>query len=159
MPGFIPLAVVDFTAVAEAEYGQEVQLAVTLNHADVAVTYQWQIDFSQQTHETELLYDYSNEIDTSYYFPYFDITETELLAESPDANWRGIEMYLEAVEQAEGDASAVTIENGTPNTILAEMQEAGSFSLGVPDWHRQYIHLYVYRRKRGRTVSLCHHDC
>ncbi len=144
VPGFTPLAVIDFTTVAEAEYGQEAQLTVTLNRADVAVTYQWQMDLSQQEHETELLYDYSNESNTAYYFPYFDVTEAELLAESPDATWPGIEMYLDAVEEAGGDAAAVVIENGTPNTILAEMQESNPNALGIPDWQNITDSTYTF---------------
>lgn len=50
---FIPLAVSNFTTTTEVEYGQNVILSVELNRTDVNVSYQWQMDLSQQKRETE----------------------------------------------------------------------------------------------------------
>lgn len=135
---FLPLEVTAFTAETEAELGQDVTLHVGLNRDDVAVEYQWQMDVPPE--ETELLFDYSSYADTSYFFPYEDITETELLDMNPDATWPGVEMYLEEVDAAEEageDPAAVHIENGTPNLIVEEALAAGDTGVlgaDMPNW-------------------------
>ncbi len=94
---FMPLEIVDSFPFVETEYGQEVTLQAALNRDDVLVNYQWQMDLpAPKVEETDLLYDYSEDLSTDYYFPYFDISEAELLEMNPDATWPGIEMYLEA---------------------------------------------------------------
>ncbi len=114
----MPLEIVDFTSAPQGYAGANIELAVGLNRNDVNVTYQWQMMRPPVEEDAELLHDYTDEADTSYYFPYFDITEAELLAMNPDATWPGIEMYLAALEAAGGDASVVDMENGTPNTFV-----------------------------------------
>lgn len=128
-PPFEALAIAAFTPQVELLEDGQAKLAVTLNRQDVAVNYQWQV--KKPVEEPELLFDYANYSDTSYYFPYADITEAELLAMNPDATWPGIEMYLAAVEAAGGDASAVQIENGAENTFLRQAESAEN---AVPQW-------------------------
>lgn len=107
----------------------QAKVAVGLNRSDVDVRYQWQSLAQEKEQKTpELLFDYSSYSDKSYYFPYVDITEEELLAQNPGATWAGIEMYLDMKAKAAKQRSAlpVEIENGTPNYILEQIENGGA---------------------------------
>ena len=109
--------------VITAEIGEEVTLQTQLNRNDVQVAYQWQKlqKAPQGISSAKVLYDYPEDAPTYYSFVWEDLTESEYLAQHPEATWPGIEMYygfLGALEDVSADTSNIRIAWRTPNYIL-----------------------------------------
>ena len=106
-----------------AEIGEDVTLTTKLNRDDVLVSYQWQRMQTKPIGITSknTMYDYDENAPTWYNFLLEGTTETEMLAENPDATWRGIEMYyaiMGALDDIGADSSDVRVAWKTPNYIL-----------------------------------------
>lgn len=137
---FVPLVVGEDTEGAvPANIGDEVTMSVNLNRDDVAVTYQWQKWYSPEPDTVEdAVYDYTDAdgdfTPTWYNYLVGDKSESELLAENPDASWQGMELWLagkDALEAIGESADSLTFAWKTRNfaldgfVITAQKTEAG----------------------------------
>lgn len=108
----------------QVDVGSMADLWVKLNRDDVAVEYQWQ-RLSEPGEEITLSYElfsYAEDAPCTYAYLIDDRSETEWLAENPDASWSGIELYFAVVDALDAigeDSSDVRIVNGTENLALA----------------------------------------
>lgn len=119
----------------EASVGDELTLTVELNREDVEVAYQWQKMYTGKPEAFDTaLADYAEDEPTWYSWPLEDKSESEALAENPDATWQGMELYfaiVAALDKIEADSSNVRIAWKTPNyaldgfVITAEAREDG----------------------------------
>lgn len=123
---FVSLAILDPEngEMVEAEIGDEVTLSAQLNRDDVLVSYQWQRLQKPDKVETvsqEAIHEYAEDEPTWYNFPLEDKTEAQLLSESANATWSGVEMYyavVAALDEIEADSSNVSLAWRTPNYAL-----------------------------------------
>lgn len=106
----------------EASVGDELTLTVELNREDVEVAYQWQKMYTGKPEAFDTaLADYAEDEPTWYSWPLEDKSESEALAENPDATWQGMELYfaiVAALDKIEADSSNVRIAWKTPNYAL-----------------------------------------
>ncbi|MEG1269164.1 MAG: hypothetical protein RSD35_07930, partial [Oscillospiraceae bacterium] len=119
---FVPLNISEVWQSTDVKIGDEVKLFIKLNRDDVIISYQWQKkelpkELTVEEHEASLTEMLAGDENEKYFFPVEEMTEQELLAVNPDAEWNGKELYDEKV--AAGDAAA-RIENGTPVTAETE---------------------------------------
>ena len=76
----------------------------------------------------EALYPYGEGESTDYYFPLEGISESEVLAENPDAVWPGIEIYYDQLARqpmamaSDAAVPEIHIENGTHNYVLEPVE-------------------------------------
>ncbi len=126
---FLPLSADVSASLDKSAIGDKSTLAVTLNRSDVTVKYQWQKKYSAVSAEiqrgnnvaaSDAIYAYGEDESTEYYFPYEDVTESELLASTPEATWPGIELYnmLASAAKAASYSGSFKVQNSTQNYAL-----------------------------------------